>query len=586
MKKSKPNLSFWQVWNMSFGFLGIQFGFALQNANVSRIFETLGAKVENIPILWIAAPVTGLIIQPIIGHMSDNTWNRLGRRRPYFLVGAILASLALIFMPHSPVLWIAAGTLWIMDASINVSMEPFRAFVGDMLPSAQRTTGFAMQSFFIGTGAVVASALPYILTNWFGVSNISEAGKIPPHIILSFLIGALVFLLAVIWTIIKTKEYSPQELAEFSEASLEEKDQKTEYQEEFLPESKFFKSSIIWILTGAIISFLVYMFKMQAEVYILGFGLIIFGLIQVVTGIFTMSKKTDNGLVIIINDLFKMPKTMVQLSFVQFFSWFALFSMWIYTTAGVTSTKYDMKLDKDIFTSLKQSLDRVSVLPESKNWRNLEDIRSDMAAFQKKFDAGKQVVVSMRVVQFFNDGSKNDLLLLDQKVKDRLLYIEQEYNKGADWVGILMAVYNGFAAIMAFLLIALARITSRKTVHSISLIIGGISLISFLLIKNPKLLIISELGIGLAWASILAMPYAILTGSLPSNKMGTYMGIFNFFIVIPQIMAASILGFLVKSLFGGQSILALVAGGVSMFIAAALVMFVKDVDEVKSQKLL
>src|SRR5450759_4034264 len=583
MKKSKPRLSFWQIWNMSFGFLGIQFGFALQNANVSRIFETLGAKVENIPILWIAAPVTGLIIQPIIGHMSDNTWNNLGRRRPYFLVGAILASTALIFMPHSPVLWIAAGTLWIMDASINVSMEPFRAFVGDMLPSAQRTTGFAMQSFFIGTGAVVASALPYMLTNWFGVSNISEAGKIPPHIILSFLIGALVFLLAVIWTIIKTKEYSPQELAEFSEASIEEKDQKTEFQEEFLHESKFFKSSFFWILTGVIISLFVYMFKMQAEVYILGFGLIIFGLIQVVTGIFTMNKKTDNGLVIIINDLFKMPKTMVQLSFVQFFSWFALFSMWIYTTAGVTSTKYDMILDKYIFSSLKQSLDRVSVLPESKNWSNLADIRLDMAAFDKKFEAGKQVVVSMRVVQFFNDGSKMDLLLLNQKVKDRLLFIEKEYNKGADWVGILMAVYNGFAAIMAFLLIALARITSRKTVHSISLIIGGISLISFFLIKNPKLLLISELGIGLAWASILAMPYAILTGSLPAEKMGTYMGIFNFFIVIPQILAASILGFFVRDVFGGESIYVLVTGGISMFIAALLILFVKDVDETKSK---
>jgi maltose/moltooligosaccharide transporter len=275
-----------------------------------------------------------------------------------------------------------------------------------------------------------------------------------------------------------------------------------------------------------------------------------------------------------------MPKTMVQLAFVQFFSWFALFSMWIYTTAGVTSTKYDMKLDRDIFTSIKQTIDRISVLPEAKNWTNLEDIRSDIAVFEKKFDAGRRVVATMRVVQFLNDGNKKDILQLNQNVKNRLLYIEKEYNRGADWVGILMAVYNGFAAVMAFLLIVLARITSRKTVHSISLIIGGLSLISFFLIKNPKLLLISELGIGLAWASILAMPYAILTGSLPPNKMGTYMGIFNFFIVIPQIMAASILGFLVKSLFDGESILALVTGGLSMFIAATLVMFVKDVDEV------
>jgi maltose/moltooligosaccharide transporter len=575
MKKSKPELSFWQIWNMSFGFLGIQFGFALQNANVSRIFETLGAKVENIPLLWLAAPITGLIIQPIIGHMSDNTWNRLGRRRPYFLTGAILASLALIFMPHSPVLWVAAGMLWIMDASINISMEPFRAFVGDMLPSPQRTTGFAMQSFFIGTGAVVASALPYILTNWFGVSNVSEGGKIPPHIILSFLLGAIVFFLAVLWTVLRTKEYSPEEMEEFNPVIKEDKNQN--YAEEVtLKHTRLFRSSFFWTIMGCIVSILVYMLKMKTEVYILGIGMIGFGIFMLIAGVLTMEKKTNNGLVIVINDLFKMPKTMVQLAFVQFFSWFALFSMWIYTTAGVTSTKYDMKLDKDIFSSLKQTIDRICVIPAAKEWPNLEDVKSDMTVFEKKFEAGKKVVITMRVVQFFNDINKKEILQLDQNVKDRLLFIEKQYNTGADWVGILMAVYNGFAAIMAFILIGLARITSRKTVHSISLIIGGLSLISFLFIQNPKFLMISELGIGLAWASILAMPYAILTGALPSKKMGTYMGIFNFFIVIPQIMAGSILGFLVGSIFGGQSILALVAGGVSMIIAAALVLFVED----------
>src|SRR5512133_3621791 len=226
--KKKPALSFWQIWNMSFGFLGIQFGFALQNANVSRIFETLGAKVDDIPILWIAAPVTGLIIQPIIGHMSDKTWNRFGRRRPYFMVGAILASLALLIMPNSPALWVAAGLLWMMDASINISMEPFRAFVGDMLPSEQRTAGFAMQSFFIGTGAVVASALPYVLTKWFGISNVAEAGeKIPESVKLSFYLGGAVFLLAVLWTVFSTKEYSPEELTEF-EAEQKKSGQKEE----------------------------------------------------------------------------------------------------------------------------------------------------------------------------------------------------------------------------------------------------------------------------------------------------------------------------------------------------------------------
>ena len=213
----KPKLSFWQIWNMSFGFLGIQFGFALQNANVSRIFETLGASIDEIPILWIAAPVTGLIIQPIIGYMSDKTWNRFGRRRPYFLIGAILASLALFIMPNSPTLWVAAGMLWIMDASINISMEPFRAFVGDMLPSEQRTVGFSMQSFFIGTGAVVASALPYIMTNWFGINNTAPDGIIPESVKYSFYIGGLAFFLSVLWTVIKTKEYSPEELASFEE---------------------------------------------------------------------------------------------------------------------------------------------------------------------------------------------------------------------------------------------------------------------------------------------------------------------------------------------------------------------------------
>ncbi len=267
MKKSKPHLTFWQIWNMSFGFLGIQFGFALQNANVSRIFETLGAKVENIPILWIAAPVTGLIIQPIIGHMSDNTWNRLGRRRPYFLTGAILASLALIIMPNSPVLWIAAGMLWIMDASINISMEPFRAFVGDMLPSEQRTTGFATQSFFIGTGAVVASLLPYILTNLFNVQNTAPAGQIPLSVKLSFYIGGIVFISAVLWTIIRTKEYSPEQLREFSEQA-NEADEEDMNGVKSLGSKAFIRRGIYWMLLGIAISVVLSYFTVQKELFI------------------------------------------------------------------------------------------------------------------------------------------------------------------------------------------------------------------------------------------------------------------------------------------------------------------------------
>jgi maltose/moltooligosaccharide transporter len=506
MKKSKPRLSFWQIWNMSFGFLGIQFGFALQNANVSRIFETLGAKVDNIPILWIAAPVTGLIIQPIIGHMSDNTWNRLGRRRPYFLFGAILASLALILIPNSPVLWIAAGMLWIMDASINISMEPFRAFVGDMLPSDQRTTGFATQSFFIGTGAVIASVLPYVLTNWFHVQNTAPAGQIPLSVKLSFYIGGAVFISAVIWTILKTKEYSPDELREFS--SQENSKENHSYEPvESISASVFEKRGFFWILAGVAISLVVYFYSLEKELYILSVGIGAFGLVQVISGFFVSGGNTENGLVVVLSDLYRMPKTMGQLAIVQFFSWFALFSMWIYTTSAVTSHLYGTK-----------------------------DPTSEL------------------------------------------------YNQGANWVGILFAVYNGFAALVAFLLPVLAKLTNRRVTHCVSLIAGGMGLISIILFQTPQLLIISMLGIGLAWASILAMPYAILTGSLPANKMGTYMGIFNFFIVIPQILAASILGFFVRDIFGGESIYALVTGGISMFIAAVLILFVKDVDEIKSRK--
>ena len=496
----KPRLSFWQIWNMSFGFLGIQFGFALQNANVSRIFETLGASIDNIPILWIAAPVTGLIVQPIIGHMSDNTWNRLGRRRPYFLVGAILASLAIIIMPNSPELWIAAGMLWIMDASINISMEPFRAFVGDMLPSEQRTAGFAMQSFFIGTGAVIASALPYMMTNWFGISNVAPEGEIPASVKYSFYFGAVVFFLAVAWTVIRTKEYSPEELKKFSAV---DEAHKRNFKRKLVSAKRFVKDGSIWLFLGIIIIVLISISIKQIDygLYVLFVGGAAFGLLQIIAGYLVNKNKTENGFVIVLNDLYNIPKTMKQLAVVQFFSWFALFAMWIYTTPAVTHHIY---------------------------------------------------------------GATEPTSAL--------------YNEGADWVGVLMAVYNGFAAVMAFILVWLAKLTSRKTVHFISLVAGGIGLASFYLIKDPNLLLISELGIGLAWASILAMPYAILTGSLPAEKMGVYMGIFNFFIVIPQITAASILGFFVRNIFTSEAIYALVLGGVSMIVAGITVLFVDDVD--------
>ena len=493
----KPKLSFWQIWNMSFGFLGIQFGFALQNGNVSRIFQTLGAEIDQIPILWIAAPVTGLIIQPIIGYMSDKTWGRLGRRRPFFLVGAILASIALILMPNSPSLWIAVGMLWIMDASFNITMEPFRAFVGDMLPNEQRTKGFTMQSFFIGIGAFVASWLPYMLSEWFNISNTAPEGQIPQTVILSFYLGGGVFLLAVLWTVFRTKEYSPEELTSFAE---EEGKEVAYHDDSTEPTNKYLRRGIIWTIVGLIFAWPVLQFKLEKELYILSGGFALFGILQLVTAGFVKGQKEKNGLVHIITDLYRMPQTMKQLAIVQFFSWFALFSMWIYMTPAVTSHMY-------------HTADTTSVA----------------------------------------------------------------YNEGANLVSGMFGWYNLFAAAFGLILLPfLAKLTNRKITHSIALIVGGVGLASLMILDNPQHMIFSMIGIGLAWASILAMPYAILTGSLPAHKMGIYMGIFNFFIVIPQILAATILGFMVKSLFGGDSIYALLTGGISMVVAAVLILFVKD----------
>jgi len=507
--RRKPQLSFWQIWNMSFGFLGIQMGFALQNGNVSRIFQTLGADIDNIPILWIAAPVTGLLVQPIIGHMSDRTWNRLGRRRPYFLTGAVLASLALAIITNSPTWIFATVMLWIMDASINISMEPFRAFVGDMLPSKQRTTGFAMQSFFIGIGAVIGGFLPWILANWFNVAAVPGEGElIPFNLKLSFYIGAAVLLIAVLWTIFGTKEYSPAELEEFEKGEKIARGEVIKTAEAQSSELRalgtinFYKPGIIWLAVGLVSTFILTRVNLEKELYVVTGGVALFGLLQLFAGMMQSTGKGENGLNSILTDLKRMPSTMGQLAAVQFFTWFALFAMWIYTTAAVTTQVYG-------------TTDTTSI----------------------------------------------------------------EYNKGANWVGVLFGVYSGFSAVVAFLLPVLARATSRKITHMICLFIGGISLAAISLIHTPNLLIVPMLGVGLAWASILSMPYAILTGSLPHNKMGIYMGIFNFFIVIPQILAASILGSMVKHLFNDNTMLALVAGGISMVIAALMVNFVKDVDD-------
>ncbi len=502
--RPKPRLTFWDIWNMSFGFLGIQFGFALQNANVSRIFETLGASVEDIPVLWIAAPVTGLVVQPIVGYFSDRTWNRLGRRRPYFLGGAILASLALVAMPNSPTLWVAAGMLWIMDASINISMEPFRAFVGDNLPSAQRTTGFAMQSFFIGTGAVVASALPWLLTTQFGVSNEAPPSMIPDSVRLSFYLGAAVFFVAVLWTVLRSREYPPEQLAAFEESQAQEGHTREARTAEEFVENGGRQIRVGWVLlvVGALFSAWL-AWKAVYQVMILSAGVGVVGAMLIAAGTMQRGGRHDNGFVTMLNDFQDMPRTMKQLAWVQFFSWFALFAMWIYTTAAVTSRIYG-------------TTDTTSAL----------------------------------------------------------------YNEGANWVGVGFSTYNGVAAVVAFAIPVLARRTSRKMAHAICLICGALGLLSIFVLSDPRYLLASMVGIGVAWASILSMPYAILTGSLPASKMGYYMGVFNFFIVIPQIVAAAILGFFVGRFFGGEAVYALLIGGASLVLAAGLTFRVEDEDDV------
>ena len=497
--REKPELGFWQIWNMSFGFLGIQVGFALQNANVSRIFQSLGASIDDLPVLWLAAPVTGLLVQPVVGYMSDRTWGRLGRRRPYFLAGAIAATAALVAMPNSPALWIAAGLLWILDASINVSMEPFRALVGDMLPNQQRSFGFAMQSLFIGVGAVAASALPWVLANWAGMTNVASPGAIPDTVKWAFYIGAIAFIAAVSVTVFTTKEYPPEQFAAFhaehaTGANSPPVVSRSAWQ--------YRAWGTGWILAGSFFSVAVAVLGWDRQLHVLGIGGAAFGLLQLAAAWLQSRGRTADALYCIMNDLFLMPRTMRRLALVQFLSWFGLFAMWIYTTSAVTSRHYG-------------TTDAAS------------------AAF----------------------------------------------NEGANWVGVLFAAYNGFAALAALLIPLEARAIGRRGAHLVNLSLGGAGLIAFLFIDDPQLLLVAMAGVGIAWASILSLPYAMLSGAVPPAKMGIYMGIFNFFIVIPQILAASVLGLVVRVVFGGESIYALATGGALMILAGFATLRVEDRGE-------
>nr|WP_199046376.1 MFS transporter [Dyella sp. ASV24] len=472
----KPELSFWQIWNMCFGFLGIQFGFALQNANVSRIFQTLGADVGDIPALWIAAPFSGLLVQPIIGYLSDRTWTRLGRRRPYFLIGAVLTTLALLCMPNSPVLWVAAGLLWIMDASINVSMEPFRAFVGDQLPPRQRPVGYAMQSFFIGVGSVVASLLPWLLAQ-LGVSNVAGEGAIPDTVKYAFYLGGVVLLGSVLWTVLTTREYPPGELEAFTDNPVDAGETEA---------SGAWRLGVALIVAGVVLLVAIRYYGLEKELYLLAGGLTLFGALFS----WLSATRTRGMLRQVMGDLYGMPETMRRLAVVQFFSWFALFALWIYTTAAVTSVHYG-------------TTDTHSAL----------------------------------------------------------------YNEGANWVGVLFGAYNGFAAVAAAVIPWMVRRWGLRASHLANCWLGGAGLLSFLLIRDPHWLLLSMVGVGFAWASILSLPYALLSDNLPATKMGVYMGIFNFFIVIPQLLAASVLGLLLRLFFHGQPIWALAMGGASLVVA-------------------
>lgn len=487
----KPRVGFGGLWNISFGFFGIQIGFALQNSNMSRVFQTLGASMDDLPALWVAAPLTGLIVQPIVGHLSDRTWNRLGRRKPYFLTGALLAALALFLMPVAPAfgapLLFAAALLWMLDASLNISMEPFRAFVGDMLGTDQHSAGYAVQTAFIGAGAVVGSIFPWFLEQ-IGVANVAPAGALPDTVSFSFWAGAVALLLAVLWTVFTTKEYSPEEQAAF----VRHADAAVEQPVRALA-AKSYLSCALWVAAGALVALGVEAFAFEKELYLLGGLLALYGGLSATAIGLAKQGRTNGMLAQIVGDFSGMPPVMKRLALVQFFSWSALFIMWINTTPVVTQYVYG-------------STDTASAA----------------------------------------------------------------YNEGASWVNVLFTVYNGVAAVAALALLPwMSRRFGQVTTHSICLTLGAIGLAMFFFVRDAQVLLLAEIGIGIAWASILAMPYAILASNLPQAKLGMYMGLFNVFIVIPQLLVATVMGTLMNHLFPGQPVWTMLFAAASWLIAAA-----------------
>ncbi|WP_239805617.1 MFS transporter [Croceicoccus hydrothermalis] len=498
-RPEKPRQSFWGLFNISFGFFGIQIGFALQNANISRVFQTLGASMDDLPALWVAAPLTGLIVQPIIGHLSDRTWNRLGRRRPYFLTGALLAAVALLLMPLSPgfgaPLLFAAGMLWVLDASLNISMEPFRAFVGDMLRTDQHSAGYSVQTAFIGAGAVVGSIFPWLLEQ-FGISNVAAPGLLPDTVRMSFWFGAAALVLAVLWTTLTTKEYSPEEQAGFEGAP---KAIDTGEQVGALAR-KSYGGAAMWIVSGVIVLFVVGALDLGKEMLLLGALLAAYGILSAIAISLSRRGRTANMLSSIVGDFAGMPDVMKRLALAQFFSWSALFIMWINTTPVVTQYVFG-------------STDPASAA----------------------------------------------------------------YNEGANWVNVLFTLYNGVAAIAALTLLPwMSRRFGQVTTHIINLLLGSAGFLAFFLIRDPHVLLLAEIGIGIGWASILAMPYAILASNLPQAKLGIYMGLFNIFIVVPQLLVATVMGTIMNALFPGEPIWTMLFAAGALSVAALSMLRVKS----------
>ncbi|MBN8484646.1 MAG: MFS transporter [Sphingomonadales bacterium] len=489
----KPRQNWAGLANISFGFFGIQIGFALQNANMSRVFQSLGSSLDDLPALWVAAPLTGLLVQPIIGHLSDKTWlGRLGRRRPYFVLGAVMAALSLFLMPLSPVLMMAAVLLWTLDASLNVSMEPFRAFVGDMLRKDQHTAGYAVQTAFIGAGAVAGSLFPYLLEHW-GVSNEAPAGMIPDTVRYSFWAGGAALFAAVMWTVVTTKEYSPEEMASFGEASAEAATAADNLA------GRTSAAPFAWIMAGVAAMLATYELGLEKEVYLLAGLLMGYGLISHVAIRLARAGRSAGMLTAIVGDFSGMPEIMKRLALVQFFSWSALFIMWINTTPIVA---------KDFFGA------------------------SDPAS--------------------------------------------AAYQQAGNWVGVLFSVYNGVAAVAALTLLPfLSRRFGKARTHIFGLLCGAAGYASFFVIKDPTWLILSEIGVGIAWASILAMPYAILASSLPQAKLGIYMGLFNVFVVVPQLLVATVMGSIMKRYFPGEPIWTMAFAAATLVLAALAMTRVK-----------